>query len=135
MSLLWRLARVQTGPDGTFGVLGLAEQPPRWVTLERPWASNQETISCVPDGQYDLVKVQTSHFGLAWSLDPVVGRTGILIHPANVVTELKGCIALAAAYGSLLDHPAILHSQQAVKEFYEAMVGLTTAKMDIRWAL
>lgn len=70
-------------------------------TLELPWADNKTGISCIPPGTYTL----------AWEMSPrlkrftlrlkgVPGRWGILIHPANEVKELKGCIALGMRYGN-----------------------------------
>lgn len=135
MSLLWRLARVQTGPDGTFGVMGLADDPPRWLTLERPWYNNEQEVSCIQDGTYDLIPYPSTHFGKVWAVQNVVGRTAILIHPANRAEELRGCIALGMRYGELDHRPAILESQPAVAEFHNMMKGLTQGKLQIRWAL
>ena len=70
-------------------------------SLERPWLNNKAFVSCVPDGEYELEyhkyhgKLDTfaligetvSHF------DSGKQRSTILIHPANVVSELEGCIA------------------------------------------
>jgi len=135
MSLLWRLARVQTGPEGTFGVMGLAEEPPRWVTLERPWKNNEPFISCIPDGTYVLRPHESVKFGRVWCVDQVPNRTAILIHPANLATELEGCIALGECYGSLQEHPAVVNSRQAVTEFHSMLAGLSDATLQIRWAL
>jgi len=45
-------------------------------------------------------------FGRVYRVYDVKGRTGILIHPANFVSELKGCIAIGEIHrykNSLVD--------------------------------
>lgn len=70
-------------------------------SLERPWVNNEPFISCVPEGEYELkyhrykgrldtyalVGETVSHFPSDKQ------RNLILIHPANKVNELQGCIA------------------------------------------
>lgn len=86
----------------TAGFLYAAGEP--WVvhTLERPWLENAPFISCVPEGLYDLVPHSSEAHPNVWAL---VGetvshwggegkaRSAILIHPANWLHQLKGCIA------------------------------------------
>lgn len=93
----------------------------RCLTLERPWKNNQSDISCIPKGEY-LAKLNTgSHFHYpVWQLQDVPGRTAIEIHPANIVRELLGCIAL----GLSLHHfskpdEAIEESKAAFDDFME----------------
>ena len=65
-------------------------------TLELPNLNNQHNISCIPEGIYQVVKEKPhdnfnyNHFRI---LD-VPGRDGILIHIANYVSQLRGCIAI-----------------------------------------
>lgn len=68
-------------------------------TLELPYMNNQSRISCIPKGIYFCKKVAASkaipypHI----SIQDVPGRSGICIHKANYVTQLKGCIAVGAS--------------------------------------
>lgn len=66
-------------------------------SLELMWLDNRPRVSCIPAGVYLL----------AWEMSPrlkretlrlkdVPGRDGILIHPANEVDELRGCLAFGA---------------------------------------
>lgn len=84
-------------------------------TLERPWVPHETqlfgtpSVSCLPEGRYQLVPAFSPTFsgrfggrpmfyvtqGSAVTVRPVAGcaRWGILIHPANLPTQLAGCIA------------------------------------------
>lgn len=79
-----------------------------WDTLERPWVGNQRRISCVPCGRYQLVpwrwkgRYPTRALvgqGVGLYDGPGIVRTLILLHPANRVTELLGCVALGTRKG------------------------------------
>lgn len=86
-----------------FGKLTIAQHT--FYTLERPWLNNKPFSSCVPCGAYALKKYQSNKFGPCWALDnhdlnvslyDTTKRYAILIHSANRVTELQGCIALGS---------------------------------------
>jgi len=63
-------------------------------SIELPWKTNQKSISCVPEGRYELVKRYSAKFKWHLMLMNVPERAYILIHPANdAQKELKGCIA------------------------------------------
>lgn len=63
-------------------------------TIELPWKENQKSISCIPEGRYEIVKRFNSKFKWHFILIGVLNRSYILIHPANdALKELKGCIA------------------------------------------
>src|SRR5690606_41841958 len=62
--------------------------------IELPWKGNVPRVSCIPPGLYDLEMYPSSKFGMRLLVKDVLGRSGILLHPANVALfELKGCIA------------------------------------------
>jgi hypothetical protein len=80
-------------PEGTNGIL-LLDGVVLCATIELPWKNNQSRISCIPEGQYQLIKRYSPHFRWHLQLRNVPGRQLILIHPGNdAITELKGCIA------------------------------------------
>lgn len=97
-----------TGPDCTLGYLTLGDFG--WQTLERPWISSPDHIggmpnaSCVPLGTYKLVRHNTVKHPHTFALvNPALGvmhnpapnmRSDVLIHPANTVDQIEGCIAL-----------------------------------------
>jgi hypothetical protein len=80
-------------PDGTNGELRCGGKT-ICFTIELPWLQNQRSISCIPEGRYELKKRVTQKRGQHLLVLSVKGRDGILIHPANdVKKELRGCIA------------------------------------------
>ena len=87
-------------------------------TLERPWRFNQVQTSCIPEGDYLLKPHKSEKFPAAWEVTGVSGRTAILIHPANAVKELQGCIAPGLEY-------SILKAPNALK--YQGRVGASRA--------
>lgn len=63
-------------------------------TLELPWKDNQRRISCIPEGEYKAIKHRSPKFGDSVWIQNVPNRNEILIHPANYVRQLLGCIAV-----------------------------------------
>jgi len=63
-------------------------------SIELPWRHNQRSVSCIPEGRYELRKRFTPRRQHHLEVADVPGRSSILIHPANdATTELLGCIA------------------------------------------
>ncbi len=74
-----------------------------YYTIERPWKNNEPRVSAIPEGRY---KVSKSSFWSgrnkgkkAFRLHSVPNRSGILIHIANFVKELNGCIGVGLSFG------------------------------------
>jgi 7-cyano-7-deazaguanine synthase in queuosine biosynthesis len=89
-------------------------------TLELPWRSNQKGVSCIPPGVYQVAFFDSPKFKRAiLRLNGVPGREGILIHPANHVAELRGCIALGVRANVHSDY--LIESRKFVDSL-EAMV-------------
>ena len=76
-------------------------------TLELSWKDNERGCSCVPAGEYRIVKHTSGRFLKAYRQrwvhhdfvpmlqGPALGdRTFILIHSANQTSQLRGCIAV-----------------------------------------
>ena len=65
-------------------------------TIELPNKNNLKRFSCIPEGCYKVIKEQPQgHFNYThFRLLNVPGREGILIHIANYVSQLRGCIAV-----------------------------------------
>lgn len=62
-------------------------------TLERPWKDNEPFVSCIPDGIYECRPFSGRKFQDVVEICDVPNRTVILIHAANLPSELSGCIA------------------------------------------
>jgi hypothetical protein len=63
-------------------------------TLELPWLDNKRRQSCIPVGDYEVVKWTSPTFGDCFHITNVPDRDLILIHPANFRSDLLGCIAV-----------------------------------------
>lgn len=64
----------------------------KFFTLELPWRDNQNNISCIPDGVYELRKRYSKKYGHHFQVMDVVGRSYILIHHGNYYTQTEGCL-------------------------------------------
>ncbi len=63
-------------------------------TIELPWENNKKSISCIPEGVYEVTTRYSEEFKHHLLLKGVQKRSLILIHPANdALKELEGCIA------------------------------------------
>ncbi len=89
------LYRYNYGKDSTQGVL-FDEKGYVGDTLELPWKFNTPKVSCIPQGDYTISyrNDESYHVKEAYTVEPVLKREGILIHVANEVSELQGCIAI-----------------------------------------
>ena len=123
-----RLVRLETGPQGTFGVLYAKEKA--FKSGELPWQENQAKVSCIPAGVYkgEWSRSPSFHRKL-YQVFPVKGRTGIRIHAANLMgstaagfrSQLQGCLALGDKLGWLDGQKAILLSAPAIRRFEALM--------------
>ncbi|MBY6223580.1 DUF5675 family protein [Ferrimonas balearica] len=108
-------------PNGTFSTLSGPDGQLRCHMLERPWRNNAPFVSCVPPGRYRLLPNHSPKFGAGYRLESAnlgVGhsrglRTHILIHPANRVDELSGCLAPGRDFGVSQGRWAVVESRAA----------------------
>lgn len=63
-------------------------------TLELPWRENKQNISCIPIGRYPIKPRTSKKYGLHLEVLNVPDRSDILIHEANFVFQLEGCIGV-----------------------------------------
>jgi len=110
------LQRISSGPDCTQGVIVLPDSTVLY-TLELPWVPEDgfpggaPDRSCVPAGKYDLALHDTPKHPKSFALvnrdlgvihepDPTFpnARVACLIHVANYVSQLEGCIGVGLAY-------------------------------------
>jgi hypothetical protein len=80
-------------PNGTNGDL-INECKHICFTIELPWLDNRPSVSCIPEGRYELERYFSEHLGNHLHVKAVAGRSMIMIHAANdALEELRGCIA------------------------------------------
>ena len=123
------LERLETSIHGTFGVLNIGDF--KCFTLELPDYNNRPSISCIPEGEYQVsLRYSPSFKKTLYNVKNVPKRSYILIHGANFAgdkkkglqTHLEGCIALGYKKGSTVNkfgiqQKCIFNSQQAVNDF------------------
>ena len=63
-------------------------------TLELPWKNNKRMISRIKEDTYIVKKRFSKKHGWHFHIINVPGRDLILIHPANYVKQLLGCVAV-----------------------------------------
>lgn len=88
------------GFSGTKGIFYIASTGTKLISLELPWIRNETFISCIPSGIYQTVQHTWTKNGLLVPrLKNVIGREGILIHPANKLSEIEGCVMTGMSAG------------------------------------
>jgi len=98
------LRRIQT-PQQTVGILSVIngdEDGTRWSlwecwTLELPWENNRNRESCIPpepgsEAVYEWQRHTSPRFGTCVWVRDVPGRSEIIFHAGNFVSDTAGCI-------------------------------------------
>lgn len=86
------LKRDYKGKDCTLGKMYFGDNFVE--TLELPWKDNITQISAIPEGEYEVEKTYSPSFRKnLWLIKNVPHRSGIRIHSASFVSDLRGCIA------------------------------------------
>jgi len=94
-----------------------------FYTVERPWLGNKQNISCIPDGNYTVKRVDSPQFGPnMWEITNVPNRFHILLHIANYPWDVEGCIGLGI--GLMRNLRGVGRSKAAIAKFYAATEGL-----------
>lgn len=63
-------------------------------TIELPWKDNRKGQSCIPRGQYRVIRRWSPKYGEHFHILDVPNRNYILIHAANYSRQLLGCIGV-----------------------------------------
>lgn len=107
--------------DGTLSYLEVGQL--QLVTLECPWEDNRQNESCIPLGIYPLSWYLSPSHGWVLRVHDVPGRTDIELHVANIVSELKGCIAVGMTEYMHLGELRIGASERAMGYLRELRVS------------
>ena len=119
------LKRLYAKPSHIVGQLGTIDT---YIadTLERPWLNNQENISCIPAGRYEVQMLFSEHFQRKLPhLLNVPNRTNVMIHPGNTVNDSEGCILVGKNSA-----PGILTNSRDISDKLNAML---TAELRPVW--
>lgn len=97
------ISRQPSTEIGTFGTLSWSGLEIGY-TAELPWLDNKSRISCIPKGEYSIVRHNSDKYpnvvalvnhrlGVYHQFKSGAIRSAILIHSANYPRQLLGCIA------------------------------------------
>lgn len=122
------LRRLRSDDDGTFGEIIMGDER-LCVTCERQWKNNQNEVSCIPPGVYPVTRFLSPRNGDCFLLHDVPDRDMIEIHPANVMLELRGCIAPGRDFGHFngwymgqhYDLPGVTNSRSTMRMLLETL--------------
>lgn len=134
------LERFAYTPFGTFGRLEVWEPNDgtghvvfECFTIEPEWENNAVGRSCVPVGKYLLKFEESARFGrFLWELKGVPGRAESKLHPANLASELEGCIAPGLRLGAINDKWAVLASAVALERIHSTLASQQDSYIIIR---
>ena len=107
------LTRFAYLPEGVLGKL-LIPTGPELFMLERPWRDNKSFLSCIPEGKYGIEWDTTGRIKNTFRLRDTAPRTQINIHPANIPSQLHGCIAPGMSWEINKGIPRVNRSKAAM---------------------
>ena len=131
MAQRFKLIRLETSEQGTFGILVSQDFKFMCYTVEQPWLNNAFNVSCIPTGVYDASVVDSPRFGQPlYRLNDkqTAPRSAILMHIGNwggdkskgYKSNFEGCIGLGMDYtDNLAGQKAVTRSGEAFNKFYE----------------
>ena len=120
-----QIERIQEGPHQTLGVWEIPKHNFACNTLELPDKDNQRRISCIPVNYegYTVVKRWSKKYKWHFHITDVPNRDWILIHAANYVRQLRGCIGAGSEHAYLDNdkHLDIKHSKQTIQNLLDIL--------------
>jgi len=100
------------------------------LSLERGWKGNQNNISCIPKGVYDVVLEYSPRFNMKlWEIKGVPNRSECKFHASNYWYQLNGCVALGLRYKLLNNdnYRDVTSSKDTMKAFHTSLKKYTNA--------
>jgi len=115
---------------GTFGVLRVNKSV-FCVTLEPVDLENARNVSSIPAQQYICKRVVSPTFGKTFEILDVPGRSHVLFHSGNVLSNTAGCVLVAQHFGKLGDKRGVLNSGTTFKKFLNLLQDYDTFHLTI----
>ena len=125
-----RLNRTVRAPSFAQGMITYCGAPVCF-TLERPWLGNKRNVSCIPPGMYECVRESHEKLGQVLRVNGVPKRAGILVHAANYVDQLQGCIAPGDFFDIMDFKLAIISSRKALNRLLELVDSHGKLTLDV----
>jgi hypothetical protein len=117
MEPIVEIVRLSSHPDwGTLGAVKIQDVPV-CLSVEPYWRENKPNVSCIPAGTYKCVRHISPRFGETFIVTNVEGRSHILFHKGNTMSDTKGCIILGESFAINNGKPCITNSQGGFTEF------------------
>lgn len=115
-----KIIRYETGDEGTFSAFIVNSLI--FHLIELPNRGNQQSISCIPAGEYECEVVESPKFGHVYHVKDVPNRSHILIHSGNYAgdkakgfkTNSYGCLLPGMKRGTLSGQKVVLSSRDAL---------------------
>ena len=94
-----------------------------FCTLELPYKGNEKRKSSIPLGKYSVRKRASEKYGNHFEILNVPNRDLILIHQANYVRELLGCIAVGSSHKDIDNDGVkdVINSKKTLKKLLELL--------------
>jgi hypothetical protein len=114
--------------DVTLGEMSLSNSKGETLslkTIELPWKENKSRVSCIPKGTYSVTFTPSPRLKKkTYRVVNVKGRDGILFHPANFSSQLKGCIAPCLNHADInndgvIDGTSSRNATEALEKFFQ----------------
>lgn len=107
-------------------------------TLELPWRLNQQNISCIPEGEYNVERRYSEKYKEHLHIKDVEGRSLILIHWGNYAgsvnpktghPDIKGCVLVGIGFKDITgdDVSEILNS----KSTFNKIMSIVPEKINL----
>lgn len=100
------------------------------LSLERGWRNNEQNISCIPKGLYEVKLEWSNRFKqMLWEIKGVEGRSECKFHSANYWFQLNGCVANGLRLKKLNadNYYDITNSKDTMRAFHAALKPYTEA--------
>ncbi len=122
------ISRYAYTKEGTFGVLNVVDQDRtiyQCLTVERPWLNNEARVSCIPEGAYKLNfresgivnRTSRGEFTSGYEIAGVRDRSYIMIHIANSMEDLQGCVGVGSSPSYIHNKWAVGNSRNTFRDF------------------
>lgn len=115
------LTRIKQGDKATLGKLFDERKSIVCYTLELPWKNNTQYISCIPEGVYQCAKFSGGKFQDVWQVLDVIGRTYILFHNGNFLSDIEGCILVGKNHDKYKGEPIVNDSVNTLNRMRQSM--------------
>ena len=114
---------------GTFGIIAFPEDRGNdfFFTLELPWRENKNGTSCIPTGTYVCLRYKSIKHPDTFIITKVPGRTGILFHVGNTITDTEGCVLV----GGSRHQGGITNSRKGFARFISALSDVDSFELKI----